>query len=91
MLPQKYSKIIKIKQSDYKFTYYTKIIDLLEVILVKKKRTLKKLRKISNAPIFDWIDNLNQKELEAFSLDIYFIDLMEIFNELTKKIFIGIF
>ena len=59
MLPQKYSKIIKIKQSDYKFTYYTKIIDLLEVILVKKKRTLKKLRKISNAPIFDWIDNLN--------------------------------
>lgn len=91
MLPQKYSKITKIKQSDYKFTYYNQIIDLLELILVKKKRTLKKLRKISNAPILLWIENLNQKELEAFSLDVYFVDLMELFNELTKKIFIGIF
>ncbi len=91
MLPQKYSKITKIKQTDYKFTYYAQIIELLEVILTKKKRTLKKLKKISNAPVFNWIDQLTIKELEAFSLDIYFADLMEIFAELTKKIFIGIF
>jgi hypothetical protein len=91
MLPTKYSKITKIKQTDYKFTYYNEIIELLEVIVKKKKRTLKKLKKISNAPIFNWIEKLSIKELEAFSLDIYFADLMEIFGELTKKIFTGLF
>jgi len=90
MFSQKYARLIRFKHSDYAFSFKRELMELMDLMLLKKKNTLKKLKKVSTAPILSWIDSLTEAHLEKFALDVYFVDLMDIFGEICHKIYIGV-
>ncbi len=87
---KKYHKIIKLKAVNFKFKYVKELSELLDLILQYKKHTIRQLKTVSNAPVLNWIDLLNKKESEDFMVDVYMVDLLDIFAELCHKTLSGI-
>ena len=87
----RYHKIIKLKCSNYKFKFVKELSELLELILQHKKHTIKALKAVSHATVLDWIIDLSNLDLEEFMIDVFVVDLMEIFAELCHKLFSGVF
>ena len=88
---KKYHKIIKLKAINFKFAFCDKLSQLLDLMLQYKKYNLKALHGVSNAPLFEWLENISPQDLELFIVDVYMVNLMDVFAELCNKLFSGIF
>lgn len=73
-----YSKFINIKDNLYIYYYKQFILEILE----NKKNKIKK--KLTD---YKWYIEMGQQELEKLSLDLYNIQLMDLFSEVCQRMF----
>ncbi len=74
----KYHKIVTVIDNNYQYKFFNELVEILENI--KKYKNLPETTK-------NWFLKLSNKEKGDFIMDIYNVQLMDIFSELCQLLY----